>query len=146
MTQREKFDLLQTEIGRGTMLIEASAGTGKTYTIAGLVLRLLIQRPELTIDRILVTTFTELATAELRSRIRDLLRDALQAFQTGAAKENDLPRRFLEKYRDRKSVAQRLEHALVNFDEAPIYTIHGFCQRVLRSGPSRAARSSIASW
>ncbi len=77
------FSLLQTEIGHGPLLIEASAGTGKTFTIAGLVLRLLLERPDLTIDKILVTTFTELATAELRGRIRDLLRDALAGFQAG---------------------------------------------------------------
>ena len=130
MTQREKFDLLQTEIGQGTMLIEASAGTGKTYTIAGLVLRLLIERPELTIDRILVTTFTELATAELRSRIRGLLRDALLAFQTGKS-EDDLLREVLTKYTDHRAATARMKDALAHFDEAPIYTIHGFCQRVL---------------
>src|SRR3954453_19272791 len=74
---REKFDLLETEIANDAMLIEASAGTGKTFTISFLVLRLLLERPELTIDRILVTTFTELATADLRGRIRERLRDAL---------------------------------------------------------------------
>ena len=61
------FSLLDTEIGSGRLLIEASAGTGKTLTITGLVLRLLLERADLTIDQILVTTFTELATAELRA-------------------------------------------------------------------------------
>jgi exodeoxyribonuclease V beta subunit len=130
MKPREQFDLVETEIGQGTMLIEASAGTGKTYTIAGLVLRLLIERPELTIDRILVTTFTELATAELRGRIRARLRETIQAFRSGESGD-ELLRGLLDKYRDRSSAVQRLDDALVNFDEAPIYTIHGFCQRVL---------------
>jgi exodeoxyribonuclease V beta subunit len=130
MTGRENFDLVQTEIGQGPMLIEASAGTGKTFAIAGLVLRLLIERPELTIDRILVTTFTELATAELRGRIHDLLWAARHAFQTGQSND-DMLRKLLEKYRDRAGPSQRLDDALKNFDEAPIYTIHGFCQRVL---------------
>jgi len=124
------FSLLETEIGSGRLLIEASAGTGKTFTIAGLVLRLLLERADLTIDRILVTTFTELATAELRGRIRDLLRDALLAFQTGKS-QNDLLRQVLEKYPDHRGASGRLKDALEHFDEAPIYTIHGFCQRVL---------------
>ncbi len=128
--KRKDFDLLETEIGAGPILIEASAGTGKTYTIAGLVLRLLLERSELTIDRILVTTFTELATAELRGRIRDLLHRALDAFQTGES-DDDLIAAMLRKHPDHRAAATRLNDALVDFDEAPIYTIHGFCQRVL---------------
>ena len=124
------FSLLETEIGSGPLLIEASAGTGKTFTIAGLVLRLLLERPDLTIDKILVTTFTELATAELRGRIRDLLRDALAGFQAGKS-DHDLVGEILPKYPDHRAAIERLTDALANFDEAPIYTIHGFCQRVL---------------
>ncbi len=124
------FCLFETEIGCGPLLIEASAGTGKTYTLAGLVLRLILERPGLTMDQILVTTFTELATAELRGRIRDLLRDALLAFEAGSSEE-DLLRRVLKKYPDHRAAAMPLKDALANFDEAPIYTIHGFCQRVL---------------
>ncbi len=124
------FSLLETEIGSGPLLIEASAGTGKTFTIAGLVLRLLLERPGLTIAQILVTTFTELATAELRGRIRILLRDALAAFHAGKS-EHDLIGAILRKYPDHPAAIERLKDALANFDEAPIYTIHGFCQRVL---------------
>ncbi|HEY1581931.1 MAG TPA: UvrD-helicase domain-containing protein, partial [Chthoniobacterales bacterium] len=124
------FSLLETEICSGRLLIEASAGTGKTFTIAGLVLRLLLERAGLTIDQILVTTFTELATAELRGRIRDLLRDALRAFESGKS-ANELLGQVLEKYPDHRAACARLKDALASFDEAPIYTIHGFCQRVL---------------
>ncbi|HEX4665185.1 MAG TPA: UvrD-helicase domain-containing protein, partial [Chthoniobacterales bacterium] len=124
------FLLLETEIGSGPLLIEASAGTGKTFTIAGLVLRLLLERAGLTIDQILVTTFTELATAELRGRIRDLLHDALLGFQKGKS-EHDLVGDILRKYPDHRTAIARLEDALANFDQASIYTIHGFCQRVL---------------
>ncbi len=127
---RKAFFLLETEIGTGPLLIEASAGTGKTYTIAGLVLRLLLERAGLTIDKILVTTFTELATAELRGRIRDLLRDAFIAFQSGKS-DDALINAVLKKYPDHHAATERLKDALANFDEAPIYTIHGFCQRVL---------------
>ena len=127
---RTKFDLVKTEIGSGSMLIEASAGTGKTFTIAGLVLRLLIERPALTIDRILVTTFTELATAELRGRIRELLQRAAEAFESGTSNDA-LIAALLERYRDRAAIAERIRAAVTEFDQAPIYTIHGFCQRVL---------------
>ncbi|CAN5483814.1 exodeoxyribonuclease V subunit beta [soil metagenome] len=130
MKDRKQFDLLRTEIGAGSMLIEASAGTGKTFTISGLVLRLLLERPELTIDRILVTTFTELATAELRGRIRDLLRNAISAFRRGKA-DHEMLAGLLRQHTADRSAILRLEAALVNFDEAPIFTIHGFCQRVL---------------
>lgn len=130
MKTREKFDLLETEIGEGAVLIEASAGSGKTFTIAFLVLRLLLERAELTIDRILVTTFTELATAELRGRIRERLREALAVFR-GEKTEDELLLRLREGHRDHHAAAARIEAALLNFDEAPIYTIHGFCQRVL---------------
>src|SRR5438128_2534985 len=119
MKSRKSFDLLRTEIAPGTTLIEASAGTGKTFTISGLVLRLLLERPELTIDRILVTTFTELATAELRGRIRELLRDGITAFRSGTAK-NELLSGLLQTHASHHAAATRLEAALVNFDEAPI--------------------------
>jgi exodeoxyribonuclease V beta subunit len=112
------------------MLIEASAGTGKTFTISHLVLRLLLERPELTIDRILVTTFTELATAQLRARIRDLLRDAIAAFGSGKT-DDELLESLIQRHAGDPAAVARLEAARTNFDEAPIFTIHGFCQRVL---------------
>ena len=130
MKSREEFELSRTPIGEGTMLIEASAGTGKTFTIAGLVLRLLLERPTLTIDRILVTTFTELATAELRGRIRALLGAAENAFRSGFSEDSFISA-LLSREKNRDAAARRLRDALVNFDEAPIHTIHAFCQRVL---------------
>src|SRR5690242_20525921 len=123
MKSRDHFDLLRTPIGEVTMLIEASAGTGKTFTIAGLVLRLLLERPGLTIDRILVTTFTELATAELRNRIRELLREALEAFRSGTSND-EFVAALLPMHKDHGTAARRIEDALINFDEAPIHTIH----------------------
>jgi len=78
----------------GLRLIEASAGTGKTYTIAGLYLRLLLGHgageagfgTPLLVDRILVVTFTEAATAELRERILKAIRDTRRAIEAGLAK------------------------------------------------------------
>ena len=82
MKARKKFDLVRSELASDITLIEASAGTGKTHAISGLVLRLVLEK-QLAIEEILVTTFTELATAELRDRIRNLLVQALTAFETG---------------------------------------------------------------
>ena len=76
----------------GMVLVEASAGTGKTYTIAGLFIRL-ITEGRATIDQILVVTYTKAATAELRDRIRKGLTDAVEAFQMGGSDDvmlNDL--------------------------------------------------------
>ena len=68
------FDPVTVALG-GTNLVEASAGTGKTFTIATLFVRLVLER-ELDVDRILVVTFTEAAAAELRGRIRERLLQA----------------------------------------------------------------------
>ena len=93
-------------------LIEASAGTGKTYTIENLVVRL-IEEKDIDIENILLLTFTEKATGELKKRIRENI-----------AKE--LRKKDKEKKRQKK-----LRESLLAFDTASIYTIHGFCQSVL---------------
>ncbi|MGF1719883.1 exodeoxyribonuclease V subunit beta [Vibrio kyushuensis] len=122
----------------GARLIEASAGTGKTFTIAGLYLRLLLghgddntrhQQP-LTVDQILVVTFTEAATAELRDRIRARIHDARIAF--ARSKSNDpVIAPLLEVISNHKEAAKILLQAERQMDEAAVYTIHGFCQRML---------------
>jgi exodeoxyribonuclease V beta subunit len=95
-------------------LLEASAGTGKTYAIEHLVLRLLIESENLALQDILVLTFTEKATGELKDKIRS--RIAWRIAKGG------LP----------PDIMARLKLAHLNFDRASIHTIHGFCQRVLR--------------
>jgi exodeoxyribonuclease V beta subunit len=81
------FDLMRTALEESVTLIEASAGTGKTHTIAGLFLRLLVERrahgEPIDVDEILVVTYTEAATEELRDRIRRLLAQAVKIFKTG---------------------------------------------------------------
>src|SRR6266404_6952128 len=104
-------------------LIEASAGTGKTYTIENLVFEILL-KTDATIDRILVVTFTEKATSELRARIRATLESVI----TGAsAKDVD--------DKDKGVIGEdgirKLREALFSFDRAPIQTIHSFCHRTL---------------
>ena len=112
----------------GRHLIEASAGTGKTYTITTLILRLLLER-HLRIDQILVVTFTKAATAELRGRVRGRIQEAARAFETGT--EDAEIARLLSGSSDREADRLRLRQALHGFDEAAIFTIHGFCQRAL---------------
>ncbi|MED5389082.1 MAG: exodeoxyribonuclease V subunit beta [Pseudomonadota bacterium] len=127
----------------GTRLIEASAGTGKTFTLAALYLRLVLghggenafSRPLLPPD-ILVVTFTEAATEELRERIRDRLAGAARIFADSHAQAEDpVLAELLNDYGDpqeRAQCAQRLDAAAQWMDEAAIYTIHGFCNRMLK--------------
>ncbi|MGR5322440.1 exodeoxyribonuclease V subunit beta [Vibrio sp. DNB22_17_1] len=122
----------------GARLIEASAGTGKTFTIAGLYLRLLLghgsietkHRVPLTVDQILVVTFTEAATAELRDRIRARIHDARIAFARGQSSDPVI-KPLLEAIDDHKQATEILLQAERQMDEAAVYTIHGFCQRML---------------
>jgi exodeoxyribonuclease V beta subunit len=100
----------------GLNLIEASAGTGKTYTLSALYLRLVLEY-ELSVDQILVVTYTRAATEELRDRLRQKLVDARDELDSS--------------HPDQRKQFHRLNLAIQSFDEAAIYTIHGFCQRVL---------------
>lgn len=127
----------------GLALIEASAGTGKTWAICGLVLRLLVER-ELSMDQVLVVTFTNAATAELRERVRARLVEVLDWLAGEAGREDPFIPRFVAaqeaRGRDRESLRARLRAALTAFDEASIFTIHGFCQRALGESPFAAAQ------
>lgn len=122
------FDILNAPL-EGTNLIEASAGTGKTYTLTGLFLRLLVEKG-LSVDRILVVTFTETATGELKDRIRTRLRSAVLEFSGHSSKDPFL--KDLAAHLDNPGRALlSLQQALRDFDRAAIFTIHGFCRRVL---------------
>lgn len=111
-------------------LIEASAGTGKTYSIALLVLRLIVQKGY-SIDQILMVTFTRDAAAEMELRVRGFMRTALMAAtgRGGAADENI--QEILNELGDNALAAERLQQELARFDKASIFTIHGFCARTL---------------
>ena len=124
-------------------LIEASAGTGKTYTIGSLYIRLLLKAGEnnfsrpLNVEEILVVTFTEMATEELKKKIRERITDAidkLTAFAETKAKsafKNDEFLTALCHDLDIFEAIHRLKLAEQNMDLAAIYTIHGFCRRML---------------
>jgi exodeoxyribonuclease V beta subunit len=122
----------------GCLLLEASAGTGKTYTLALLFLRLLLEQG-LSVDQILVVTFTRAATGELRDRIRRRIREALLMLDQQGA-EDQLLRALLDRLSP-DLARQRLGDALVRMDEAAIQTIHGFCQRVLQEHAFESATS-----
>ncbi|HEV7393936.1 MAG TPA: UvrD-helicase domain-containing protein, partial [Burkholderiales bacterium] len=100
-------------------LIEANAGTGKTWTITALYVRLLLEA-ERSVESILVVTFTESATAELRDRIRNRLADARAAFERGSAEGDEVMAALLDRVKDREQALLRLTSALRDFDQAPI--------------------------
>ncbi|PKI17916.1 UvrD-helicase domain-containing protein [Colwellia sp. 12G3] len=112
----------------GKHLIEASAGTGKTYNITRIYLRLLLER-ELTVEQILLMTFTKDATQELRGRIDSFIRLALSDWDSLC--EQDAYFATLDKRINKPQREFLLKRALLFLDEAAIFTIHGFCQRVL---------------
>ncbi|MGN6151439.1 MAG: UvrD-helicase domain-containing protein, partial [Lysobacteraceae bacterium] len=132
----------------GVRLIEAGAGTGKTFTLATLVLRLVLERGA-SLSRVLVVTFTRAATQELRLRLRKRLRIAkrlLETWDTGAdaaaadgeaAISVEVLRAAIARDGD-ALVRQRIEAALLQLDEAAVATIHGFCHRALREFGFRA--------
>ena len=115
---------------QGRHLIEASAGTGKTWTLTGLYLRLLLES-ECQVEDILVVTFTEAATEELRGKLRERLVDGLLAF-CGHDHGDEFLQQLVARHRSTMAEAQRkLLYAIRGFDNAPVYTIHGFCRRLL---------------
>ncbi|WP_369583906.1 UvrD-helicase domain-containing protein, partial [Kingella oralis] len=135
----------------GIHLIEASAGTGKTWNIAALFTRLVLLEQQ-SVEKILVVTFTKAATAELKTRLRARLDQALTALkrtpnaqtQPEILRQNSLddknrPDDFLFNLLSQALASEsqerlqlRLTAAISNFDNAAIYTIHGFCQRILQ--------------
>ena len=115
----------------GTSLVEASAGTGKTHTITTLFLRLIVEKG-LSVSQIVVVTFTEAATAELRGRIRRRLRQALEAFEDPSRASDDDLRAIATRVADRDEGRCRVEAALRELDLAAVSTIHAFCLRALQ--------------
>lgn len=116
----------------GVSLIEASAGTGKTYTIAMLVLRFVIEL-DVAIEQLLIVTFTRAATEELKDRIRQRLAEAKRAVAGHKGSVDVNVANWLETLAmEPELIRKRLDRALLNIDQAGIFTIHGFCQRVLK--------------
>jgi exodeoxyribonuclease V beta subunit len=140
----------------GLRLIEASAGTGKTFTLATLATRLVIERG-LRVGQILAVTFTDAATQELRERLRRRLtlaaRIASGATVDEADAESALTRAMIQvqlQHEDGAALCARLQRAAYETDLAAVLTIHGFCARALhehalQTGQSFAAAEMIGS-
>lgn len=136
------FDSINTDLS-GQNLVEASAGTGKTHSITNIFIRLLTEK-EIPVQNILVVTFTDAATAELKSKIRTRIAEAIEYISDkknpadyqdrGDTNGSDRVRdELFEKLAlsGNQHTQALLKSALLNFDEAAIYTIHGFCSRML---------------
>jgi exodeoxyribonuclease V beta subunit len=144
MTNRGSVNTFTEYSLDGINCIEASAGTGKTYTISHLYLRLIIEKG-LSIDNILVVTFTNAATDEIRSRIRSLIAIAHDMLEERC--DASVQNKYAELYNylhwlcndattrnyrtDKETIKEKLQLALSDIDKAHIYTIHSFCSRTL---------------
>ncbi|MGN1364554.1 MAG: UvrD-helicase domain-containing protein, partial [Victivallis vadensis] len=133
MTPVQELDSLNCPL-RGLFLIEAAAGTGKTYNIQNLVVRAVLER-DIPIEKLLVVTYTRAAAAELAGRIRQVLSGTLAALEKRlppeSGREAQLVARALKTLTSGEC-RKRLRTALFDFDAATVTTIHGFCQKVLR--------------
>ncbi|MEZ5672357.1 MAG: UvrD-helicase domain-containing protein [Thiotrichaceae bacterium] len=124
MQSIQTFDLANVPL-EGVHLIEASAGTGKTYTIANLVVRLIVEK-NLPINKILIVTFTEAATGELRERVRSRLQQALNTLILATTDDTIAPTNLLKMQAHHATIESRLKNALRSFIEAAIYTSYSF--------------------
>ena len=127
----EDFNVLSVKL-EGRNLIEAAAGTGKTYSIAIMILRWIVDT-DYTIDSVLAVTFTNYATAELKERIIKFLEEAVVFFETGKCNDQTIEKvccRIPEE--NRKNAVRKLKKAINDFDTASIFTIHGFCRKLIK--------------
>lgn len=114
-------------------MLEASAGTGKTFALAGLVTRYLAETAA-TLDEMLLITFNRAASRELRERVRGQIVEAVGALQGDAPPSGELVEHLLRgSDAERAQKRSRLRDALANFDAATIATTHEFCGSVLKS-------------
>lgn len=123
----KELNLFETPLS-GISLVEAGAGTGKTYNIASLFVRVILEKKVMP-PNILVLTYTEAATAELKSRLRTRIKESIYALE-GYKIEDE----FLQELKNQYDTShiEILKKALYQFDEAAVSTIHGFCQRLLK--------------
>jgi exodeoxyribonuclease V beta subunit len=130
----DRFDLLGPLPRAGsTTVLEASAGTGKTFALAGLVTRYLAET-DITLDEMLLITFNRNASRELRERVRSQIVEAVAALEGREPAGSDLVEHLLRGGDDERVIRRaRLRDALANFDAATIATTHEFCGSVLRS-------------
>jgi len=134
-TGTASFDVMNLDLDytEKPYLIEASAGTGKTFSIASLVLRIFLENESADIKKILILTFTNAATNELRMRVRKFLNDAWNYLENGDDSVDEVIKAIVDKSSNKgiDKIKNALRLAMLDTDEAPIYTIHSFCQRML---------------
>ena len=143
------MNLSDYPIDHGRYLIEASAGTGKTYTITHLILRLILQG--VPVRKILVTTFSNAAADELKARILALLNEERNKLipdpeQTAEPETAETYHPDLFHSSDDLKSRILLQLAISSIDEMTVSTIHGFCQKMLGNSPSNRERRSRPSW
>lgn len=129
--KNQKFPLYFA-IKQGLTLVEASAGTGKTYSLVRVVARQLIEL-NIPVEKILIVTFTKAATAELHTRLFELLNDIFTQLTTKVPVDQAENIDLVDKWKnstDKESYIKRLQLAISNFDQAKIFTIDGFFQRL----------------
>ena len=130
--QQIQFDVLGFEL-QGKKMIEASAGTGKTFSVAILVVRLLVET-ETDIKSILMMTFTKAAVAEMEERIRLFIRESYSYLEDGQ-EVNDTLKTLLDNNTDtddkKEKIKQRLKRAILDLDQMSVSTIHSFCSNIL---------------
>ena len=130
----EKFDAFKIPL-EGVNLVEASAGTGKTYSVALLALRLIVEK-NIPVSRILMVTFTNAAVAEMAQRVRKFIRLAIRAAQEAEISDQQISHyigdRIAANDPNQEEMLKRLHAALATLDEASIQTIHSFCKDSLQ--------------
>jgi exodeoxyribonuclease V beta subunit len=131
----ENFEAVTVDIIQQPQAVEASAGTGKTYSIAILALRLLLEK-SIPVNKILMVTFTRAAVAELELRVRSFVRQALEIARDLNVADADVNIKNIISARinatSQEEVIKKLENAVALLDETAVLTIHSFCQRVLQ--------------
>ena len=142
-TTFDDFDILNPKLLNGTV-IEASAGTGKTFSVASIVTRAIALDENMRIGNVLVTTFTRNAAAELRDRIRRRMVLTEAQLSGGVLKPGDQLAESLFGT-DSLERASRLARALREFDTATIATIHAVCARILATAGLPSAGDASAS-
>lgn len=125
------FNVLETPITKSKIMIEASAGTGKTYSIGLLTLRLLLEQ-DYKINEIVLVTFTNAAAFELKSRTLEVIKDAKRYFENN---EDVDPNIKTIVNNNQENISNKLNHAINHINEAMIFTIHGFCSYLLNKYP-----------
>ncbi len=133
MPKEKGFDVSDRSLNLNqNYLLEASAGTGKTYSIENIFVRLLIASEPLLLEQILVVTFTRAATRDLKMRIRNHIVKSIDCLLTENSTSHDYLLHILEHgFEAKERAIKLLEQALFCFDQAQIFTIHSFCNRIL---------------